>query len=181
MAPPAASWARWPALLAKGRGAAILVDYGFPGARVYHPDRSAGTLMCHYRHHAHPDPFYLPGLQDITAHVDFTAMALAAHGRRRGGAGLHEPGAVPARRPASATCCCAPIRRTSQSLPAAANAVHKLLSPAEMGELFKVLVVGKDVRCRRRSPPATGRTGYSRDRCGAGQAPTALLCTPVSV
>ncbi|MFT2543481.1 SAM-dependent methyltransferase, partial [Escherichia coli] len=44
----------------------------------YLSDRDQGTLMCHYRHHAHTDPFYWPGLQDITAHVDFTAMAVAA-------------------------------------------------------------------------------------------------------
>ena len=64
----------------KGKGAAILIDYGFPAHEYYFDERTSGTLMCHYRHHAHPDPFYLPGLQDITAHVDFTAMALAAHG-----------------------------------------------------------------------------------------------------
>jgi SAM-dependent MidA family methyltransferase len=61
-----------------GKGAAILFDYGFPAHEYYFDERSGGTLMCHYRHHAHPDPFFLPGLQDITAHVDFTAMALAA-------------------------------------------------------------------------------------------------------
>jgi SAM-dependent MidA family methyltransferase len=59
-------------------GAAILIDYGFPASEYYLDQRSAGTLMCHYRHHAHADPFFLPGLQDITAHVDFTAMAYAA-------------------------------------------------------------------------------------------------------
>ncbi|MGZ5200234.1 MAG: class I SAM-dependent methyltransferase, partial [Telluria sp.] len=60
------------------KGAALLIDYGFPAHEFYHPQRDTGTLMCHYRHHAHPEPFFLPGLQDITAHVDFTAMALAA-------------------------------------------------------------------------------------------------------
>ena len=59
-------------------GAAIFIDYGFPAREYYLPDRTRGTLMCHYRHHAHDDPFWLPGLQDITAHVDFGAMALAA-------------------------------------------------------------------------------------------------------
>src|SRR5690606_29596905 len=59
-------------------GAAILLDYGFPGSEYYLDQRVAGTLMCHYRHHSHDDPFYLPGLQDITAHVDFSAMAYAA-------------------------------------------------------------------------------------------------------
>jgi len=58
-------------------GAVLLVDYGYPQAEYYHPQRSAGTLMCYYRHRAHSDPLLLPGLQDITAHVDFTAMAEA--------------------------------------------------------------------------------------------------------
>jgi SAM-dependent MidA family methyltransferase len=60
-----------------GAGAVLLVDYGYPQAEYYHPQRSAGTLMCYYRHHVHPDPLLLPGLQDITAHVDFTAIAEA--------------------------------------------------------------------------------------------------------
>ncbi|MES9856161.1 MAG: SAM-dependent methyltransferase [Sedimenticola sp.] len=59
-------------------GAVLLIDYGYPRAEYYHPQRDRGTLMCYYRHHTHPDPLLLPGLQDITAHVDFTAMAEAA-------------------------------------------------------------------------------------------------------
>ncbi|WP_426178139.1 class I SAM-dependent methyltransferase [Massilia sp. TWR1-2-2] len=131
-------------MLEGGAGAAILFDYGFPAHEYYVDDRTGGTLMCHYRHHAHPDPFYLPGLQDITAHVDFTAMALAAQDAgvdvlaymsQAGfllGAGIGEL-----------------LLRTDPQdalryLPQA-NAVQKLVSPSEMGELFKVLVVGKDV------------------------------------
>ncbi|MGZ8303306.1 MAG: class I SAM-dependent methyltransferase [Telluria sp.] len=131
-------------MLGKGRGAAFLFDYGFPAHEYYLGQREAGTVMCHYRHHSHPDPFYLPGLQDITAHVDFTAMALAAQNNGLEvlgymnqasfllGAGIGEL-----------------LTRTSPEdamryLPQA-NAVQKLLSPAEMGELFKVLIVGKDV------------------------------------
>ncbi len=60
-------------------GAALLIDYGHPQFEYYHPQRSEGTLMCHYRHRAHPDPLLYPGLQDITAHVDFTAVAEAGH------------------------------------------------------------------------------------------------------
>jgi SAM-dependent MidA family methyltransferase len=127
-----------------GKGAAILFDYGFPAREYYFDERAAGTLMCHYRHHAHPDPFYLPGLQDITAHVDFTAMALAAQDggldvlaymSQAGfllGAGIGE--LLLQTDPLDA------LRYLPQ-----ANAVHKLVSPAEMGELFKVLVVGKGV------------------------------------
>ena len=57
------------------RGTILLIDYGFRQAEFYHPSRSTGTLMCHYRHYAHTDPFLYPGLQDITAHVDFSDVA----------------------------------------------------------------------------------------------------------
>ena len=60
------------------QGVILLIDYGFGRSEYYHPQRSQGTLMCHYRHHAHDDPFYLPGLQDITSHVDFSAITQAA-------------------------------------------------------------------------------------------------------
>jgi SAM-dependent MidA family methyltransferase len=60
------------------RGLLLLIDYGYPRSEYYHPQRSSGTLLCHYRQHAHDDPLILPGLQDITAHVDFTAVAEAA-------------------------------------------------------------------------------------------------------
>ena len=60
------------------RGALFIVDYGFPRHEYYHPQRSSGTLMCHYRHQAHADPFSRPGEEDITAHVDFSAAAAAA-------------------------------------------------------------------------------------------------------
>ena len=131
-------------MLQGGKGAAILVDYGFPAHEYYVDQRSTGTLMCHYRHHAHPEPFYLPGLQDITAHVDFTAMALAAQDAGADvlaymnqasfllAAGIGE--LLLEHDPAD------PMRYLPQ-----ANAVHKLVSPAEMGELFKVLVVGHGV------------------------------------
>jgi SAM-dependent MidA family methyltransferase len=131
-------------MLKKGRGAAFLFDYGFPAREYYFDERSEGTLMCHYRHHAHTDPFYLPGLQDITAHVDFTEMALAAQ----------DAGAeVLAYMSQAAFLLAAGIGelllRTDPTdakafLPQS-NAVQKLLSPAEMGELFKVLVVGHGV------------------------------------
>jgi len=133
------------AMFERGKGAAILVDYGFPAREFYFDERSGGTLMCHYRHHAHPDPFFLPGLQDITAHVDFTAMALAAQD-----AGLD----VLAFMPQAAFLLAAGIgdllletdpQDALRYLPQS-KAVQKLVSPAEMGELFKVLIVGKEVQ-----------------------------------
>jgi SAM-dependent MidA family methyltransferase len=60
------------------RGLALFIDYGYPRAEYYSPQRSDGTVMCHYRHRAHDDVFFWPGLQDITAWVDFTALAEAA-------------------------------------------------------------------------------------------------------
>jgi SAM-dependent MidA family methyltransferase len=62
---------------AMGRGFALLIDYGYPRAEYYHPERCSGTLMCHYRHRAHADPYRYVGLQDITAHVDFSLLAEA--------------------------------------------------------------------------------------------------------
>ena len=59
-------------------GVVLLIDYGYPRREYYHAERSSGTLLCHYRHRVHADPLYLPGLQDITASVDFTAVADAA-------------------------------------------------------------------------------------------------------
>ena len=127
-----------------GKGAAILLDYGFPAHEFYVDQRTGGTLMCHYRHHSHPEPFFLPGLQDITAHVDFTAMALAAQD-----AGLevlaytNQSGFLLACGIGELLMRTDPedaVRYLPQS-----KAVHKLVAPSEMGELFKVLVVGKDV------------------------------------
>ncbi len=121
-------------------GAALLIDYGFPASEYYLPQRAEGTLMCHYRHHAHGDAFFLPGLQDITAHVDFTQVARAGleAGLEIGtwqsqaafllAAGL--PELLQAGKPDQA----------ADWLPQA-NAIQKLTSPAEMGELFKVLVL----------------------------------------
>lgn len=125
-------------------GAALLFDYGFPAHEYYLPQRAQGTLMCHYRHHAHDDPLYLPGLQDITAHVDFTAMAQVAIdngldmlGYTSQAAFLIDAGIGDL------------LLRISPDdhlryLPQA-NALQKLVSPAEMGELFKVLMVGTGV------------------------------------
>lgn len=72
--------APWLKALAGGmqQGYALLIDYGYTRAGYYHPERAQGTLICHFRHRAHADPYLLPGLQDITANVDFTAVAQAA-------------------------------------------------------------------------------------------------------
>ena len=125
------------------QGFILLVDYGFPRHEYYHPQRNQGTLMCHYRHRAHADPFVYPGLQDITAHVDFTAMAdaaLAAGLKVKGyttqvnflmGAGLAELAAA--------------IEQSDmkKQMEVAAQ-IKKLTLPHEMGELFKVIGFSKN-------------------------------------
>ncbi|TCO82230.1 SAM-dependent MidA family methyltransferase [Plasticicumulans lactativorans] len=65
---------------AVARGAVILLDYGYPRREYYHPERTRGTLICHYRHRAHEEVLLWPGLQDLTANVDFTAVADAGVG-----------------------------------------------------------------------------------------------------
>ena len=124
------------------RGAALVIDYGFPAAEYYHPQRNEGTLMCHYRHRAHADPFFWPGLNDITSHVDFTAIARAA---ARGGA--HVAGFA-AQAPFLLGCgildaLAATGEPGSRAYIEAAAPVQRLLSPAEMGELFKVIAFAR--------------------------------------
>jgi len=123
-------------------GAALLIDYGFSRAEYYHPQRMGGTLMCHLRHVAHADPLVAVGVQDITAHVDFTAMAEAAVE-----GGLEVLGyASQASFLMNAGLMDLLSRVDPADVPAYAQAVapvQKLLSPAEMGELFKVLAVGR--------------------------------------
>jgi SAM-dependent MidA family methyltransferase len=119
-------------------GVMLAIDYGFPRREYYHPQRLMGTLMCHYRHHAHAEALWLPGLNDVTAHVDFTAMADAAYG-----AGLDVLGYTSQ---AHFLLNCGFVDRLTQSLaPARTGAAHRLVSEAEMGELFKVLAVGRGV------------------------------------
>jgi SAM-dependent MidA family methyltransferase len=126
-------------------GAALLIDYGFPAHEFYLDQRSQGTLMCHYRHHSHPDPLYLPGLQDITAHVDFTQMARTAIDGGLDLLGYTSQAAFLLDAGIGGLLLRTPPTDTGRYLPQA-GAVQKLISQAEMGELFKVLVVGKEVQ-----------------------------------
>jgi SAM-dependent MidA family methyltransferase len=124
------------------RGVVLFADYGFPRREFYHPQRSMGTLMCHYRHRSHGDPFFLPGLQDITAHVDFTAVRDAA-----AGAGLACLGYATQARflidcGITGVLSRIPADDAARYLPLA-GAAQKLLAPSEMGELFKVIAFGR--------------------------------------
>ncbi len=123
-------------------GLVLLVDYGFGASEYYHPQRHMGTLRAHYRHHALDDPFYLPGLADLTAHVDFSAVARAGRA-----AGLILAGYA-----TQANCLLNAgltelLMESSPSDAASylpqANAVQRLVSPAEMGDLFKAIAFTK--------------------------------------
>ncbi|RDK06157.1 class I SAM-dependent methyltransferase [Cupriavidus lacunae] len=143
------------------RGAAFFIDYGFPASEYYHPQRAGGTLMCHYRHHAHPDPFLYPGLQDITAHVNFSGIAHAAVD-----AGLTVAGFASQARFLMNAGITELLMELDPSDAGAflpqANAVQKLLSEAEMGELFKVIALTRGLDDN--EPLA----GFARgDRCHA--------------
>ena len=123
-------------------GALCFVDYGFPRREYYLPDRATGTLACHYQQRVHFDPLILAGLQDVTAHVDFTAMAEAA---------VDAGASVISYSTQAQFLLHAGLLKRLESYEFASDAqratalgaVQKMLSPAEMGELFKVLIVGK--------------------------------------
>ncbi len=125
------------------RGVLLLIDYGFPRREFYHQQRGRGTLMCHYRHHAHPDPFYLPGLQDVTVHVDFTAIIAAADAAGLDLLGYASQGQFLLN--------CGILDLLAAETPGtpayirAASAINKLLMPHEMGELFKVIAIGRGI------------------------------------
>lgn len=138
-------------------GVLLFIDYGFGASEYYHPQRAEGTLMCHYRHRAHADPFFLPGLQDITAHVDFTAMARAGVA-----AGLKLAGYTSQARflaNLGITDLLARLDPGSVSFARSVAPVQKLLSPAEMGELFKVIALSAGL-----AEPLMGFRAGSLDR-----------------
>ena len=125
-----------------GDGALCFIDYGFPRREYYLAERRGGTLACHYQQRVHFDPLILAGLQDVTAHVDFTAMAEAA---------VDAGASVICYATQAQFLLHGGLLNRLQRMQFASDAAHanalnalqKLVSPAEMGELFKVLVVGK--------------------------------------
>jgi SAM-dependent MidA family methyltransferase len=122
------------------RGVVLLIDYGFSAREFYHPQRSQGTLNCHYRHHAHAEPFYLPGLQDITSHVDFSALLAAASV-----GGLELLGYTNQAHFLMNLQMLDKLKGmvNSPQYPLHAQAIGRLLSEAEMGDLFKVIAFAK--------------------------------------
>ncbi len=124
------------------RGLILMIDYGFGEREYYHPQRHMGTLRAHVRHHALDDPFYLPGLCDLTAHVDFSAVARAGSA-----AGLDLAGYTSQANFLLNAGLTELLLQISPADAAAylpqANAVQRLVSPAEMGDLFKALAFSK--------------------------------------
>jgi SAM-dependent MidA family methyltransferase len=169
----------WVTTLAKSldAGAMLLIDYGLPQHELYHPSRQGGTVRCHYRHRVHNDPFWYPGLSDITSHVDFTAVAEAGfdaglevlgytnqanflincgigellQGRRSDapvGAGETNSSTSSQRqggRAKDAHFAVACGDTPSNQWLKAQGATNLLLSPNEMGELFKVIALGRGI------------------------------------
>lgn len=124
------------------QGVMLLIDYGFPRHEYYHPDRKHGTLMCHYQHHSHSDPFTHPGEQDITAHVDFTHVAEAGHH-----AGFHIAGYTNQASFLLSNGLLSLIHSIEgqQEQMKAKQAIKQLTHPSEMGELFKVIALSKQM------------------------------------
>ena len=116
-------------------GAAFFIDYGFPEAEYYHAQRDAGTLMCHRAHLADPDPLEAPGEKDITSHVDFTGIAVAAQE-----AGLPTLGYATQGR---FLINCGIVERMASLSIAEQTAGQRLVAEHEMGELFKVIAFQK--------------------------------------
>ena len=124
------------------QGAILLVDYGYTTREYYHPQRFMGTLMCHYQHHRHDDPFYLPGMQDITAHVNFSHIARSAEAAGLTLCGfttqahfLMAGGLVELTRDLDPD----DVVRFTET----ARQIKMLTLPEEMGELFKVILLAK--------------------------------------
>lgn len=132
---------------------ALFIDYGFPASEYFHPQRTMGTLMAHYRHRAHGDLLAWPGLQDLTAHVDFSGLARAV--TDAGGTVLGYTSQAAYLLDAGLPTLFAGEEFSPAARAKAASELQTLVSEAEMGELFKVFAFGRVAR----SLP-----GFTRDR-----------------
>lgn len=130
------------------QGAMLFVDYGYPRQEYYLPERRDGTLVCHYRHRAHGDPFHLPGLQDLTAFVDFTALAEA---------GIHAGFDLAGYCSQASFLISAGLGERLAAIDAIADEaeryrrhgeIKRLTLPGEMGERFQVMAFQRDVEMR---------------------------------
>lgn len=138
------------------QGLILLFDYGYPEAEYYHAGRTNGTMKCFFRYHQHEDPLILPGIQDITAHVNFTAIARAASAADLDVADYTTQGCF------LLNCGIEKLVAASADKVATVNAAQqlkKLTLPTEMGELFKVIGLS-----RRIDLELLGFTNFSRLR-----------------
>lgn len=121
-------------------GVCIVVDYGFPAREYYHPQRNRGTIMCHYQHRAHDNPLIYVGIQDITAHVDFTAIAEAASAHGFCVEGFLNQATF------LMNCGLMEFYPLDDALAQyqVSQQIKKLTLPSEMGELFKVMAISKN-------------------------------------
>jgi SAM-dependent MidA family methyltransferase len=136
----------WLASLADNlqQGAVFIIDYGYPQAVYYHPQRSSGTMMCYYQQQGHDNPLILAGLQDITAHVDFTSLAQVAIDNGLDVAGFQSQADF---------LLAAGITQLSSlnddddafAMLQQATQIKRLTLPTEMGETFKVLTLTKNI------------------------------------
>ena len=126
------------------QGALLMIDYGLPRHELYHPQRNQGTLRCHYRQRAHDDPLWWPGLSDITSHVDFTAVAEAGFDANLDVLGYTSQSSF------LINCGLGELLMARQQAGGeqalrANGAVQMLIAPGEMGELFKVIALGRGI------------------------------------
>lgn len=125
-------------------GGMLWIDYGFDRKEYYHPQRTMGTLMGHYRHHTVDNPFVFTGQMDLTAHIDFTAIADAATGQGLDFIGYTTQAAF--LMACGITDFLAALGDTAgEKYIKTVSAVQKLLNPHEMGELFKCIAFGKNI------------------------------------
>ncbi len=126
------------------KGVVIIIDYGFNHSEYFHEQRSQGTLMCHFKHHAHDNPLIQVGIQDITSHVNFSYVAREASSK-----GLHINGFISQ---ANFLINCGILEllekvniEDSLLYMKSVSEIQKLLSPSEMGDLFKVMTIEKNI------------------------------------
>lgn len=122
-------------------GIMLFIDYGYPRSEYYHPQRTDGTLICHYRHRAHIDPFWYPGLQDISASVEFTAVAESAEQLDLEVKGFTSQASF------LMSCGLEEVVKEIDGDAIALNTaqqIKRLTLPAEMGERFKVMALARN-------------------------------------
>lgn len=125
------------------KGSITLIDYGFLGKTYYHPQRNTGTLMCHYQHRNHPNPLFMPGITDITAHVDFTQVMDAADTLGLTIEDFDTQANFLLKHGITELFDANITNNPAEQMALSAN-LQTLLFPHEMGELFKVITLTKN-------------------------------------